>query len=114
MEVPRPREQGVFDRADVAGPILLFRPWFSSAPGIRIGASECVSKADKFFSCELGLGSLRGGKVIQRRRIVNRGTSAPGPGLGKQRGRGLGALDIGFSGCVPPQSGPAFDPVKSK
>jgi hypothetical protein len=52
MVIPRLRESGVCDLADAAGSKSLFRPLFSSGLGSQTGVSGCVSKVDKFFSCE--------------------------------------------------------------
>jgi hypothetical protein len=52
MVILRLRESGVSDLADAAGSKSLFRPLFSSELGSQTGASGCVSKVDKFFSCE--------------------------------------------------------------
>ena len=52
MVIPRLRELGVSDLADAAGSKSLFHPLFSSGLGSQTGASGCVSKVDKFFSCE--------------------------------------------------------------
>jgi hypothetical protein len=52
MVIPRLRESGVSDLADAAGSKSLCRLLFSSGLESQTGASGCVSKVDKFFSCE--------------------------------------------------------------
>jgi hypothetical protein len=52
IAIPRPRELDVSGLADAAGSKSLFHSLFSSGPENQTGASGCVSKVDRFFSCE--------------------------------------------------------------
>jgi hypothetical protein len=110
-------EPAVFDRVDVSGPISLFHPLFSCARGIQTGAFACVLKADKFFSCGQNPGTLRVGKVNQRREIVNRGDTAMNSMLFlNKRWRivpGNFASALAHEICVRRESGPAFVPPDS-